>query len=446
VTGIHDLLDAGYDRAFGYDDISRMTSADGGTGLWGTGAYSYDAMGNINFVHQERGRQLDFSYLGTTPQLTSVSGSAVTRDAVGNELTSSRAYSARNLMTALATTGLNRKSYRYVYDGRGIRLREEVTVTRPQTRTFFQYSVYSPELQLLSKGDAIPSPELLEKDFTGTDIIWLGNLPVAQTFTDAAATRFTFSDHLGTPLLQTNLSGTVVWRVEYDPYGSIYAYRTGSDADFQPLRLPGQEAEGNDQENSVPAYNIFRWYRAGWGRYTQADPRDLFLLSEHAFAYVGGNPMRRRDPLGLFAIDSSCSNNPFKKVAGAFASMCKATVEGTPCGNALKDASLLLFGNEYKLSKCFKSQCSGTQTTVRCDCNFSKACGQNVKTVGGNLITIGPGGSECPNGKLGSFEETAFHETMHSNCGLEAVEPDTENSYGKMFKYLEKKCYGWKSP
>jgi hypothetical protein len=84
-------------------------------------------------------------------------------------------------------------SYRYVYDGRGIPLREEVTVTRPQTRTFFQYSVYSSELQLLSKGDAIPSPELLEKDFTGTDIIWLGNLPVAQTFTDPAATRFTFS-------------------------------------------------------------------------------------------------------------------------------------------------------------------------------------------------------------------------------------------------------------
>jgi hypothetical protein len=34
-----------------------------------------------------------------------VSGSAVTRDAVGNELTSSRSYSSRNLMTALATTG-----------------------------------------------------------------------------------------------------------------------------------------------------------------------------------------------------------------------------------------------------------------------------------------------------------------------------------------------------
>jgi RHS repeat-associated protein len=174
-----------------------------------------------------------------------------------------------------------------------------VTVTRPQTRTFFQYSVYSPELQLLSKGDAIPSPELLEKDFTGTDIIWLGNLPVAQTFTDPAATRFTFSDHLGTPLLQTDLSGAVVWRVEYDPYGSLYAYRAGgSDADPQPLRLPGQEAEGNDQENSLPAYNIFRWYRAGWGRYSQADPIglrggiDLYVYSDDA-------PVGSDDPLGL---------------------------------------------------------------------------------------------------------------------------------------------------
>jgi hypothetical protein len=37
---------------------------------------------------------------------------------------------------------------------------------------------------------------------------------------------------------------------------------------YQPLRLPGQEGrEGSEY------YNIHRWYRSGWGRYTQSDPR-----------------------------------------------------------------------------------------------------------------------------------------------------------------------------
>lgn len=45
-------------------------------------------------------------------------------------------------------------------------------------------------------------------------------------------------------------------------------------------------------------YNIFRWYRASWGRYTQADP-----IGRHGdpnlYTYVLGNPTRYIDPLGL---------------------------------------------------------------------------------------------------------------------------------------------------
>jgi len=32
---------------FGYDDLSRLTTANSGASLWGAGSYAYGAMGNM---------------------------------------------------------------------------------------------------------------------------------------------------------------------------------------------------------------------------------------------------------------------------------------------------------------------------------------------------------------------------------------------------------------
>src|SRR5205814_2105814 len=90
------------------------------------------------------------------------------------------------------------------------------------------------------------------------------------TLLDATDAYYIFTDHLGTPILETNTAGQVAWRAEYEPYGNVYVMRAGARTD-QPLRLPGQDLavtwEGTEEN-----YNVFRWYRAGWGRYTQPDP------------------------------------------------------------------------------------------------------------------------------------------------------------------------------
>jgi hypothetical protein len=51
ITQIHDATSAGYNRDFGYDDLSRLTTANSGSSLWGSGSYQYDAMGNMTSLH-----------------------------------------------------------------------------------------------------------------------------------------------------------------------------------------------------------------------------------------------------------------------------------------------------------------------------------------------------------------------------------------------------------
>ncbi|MGZ8708933.1 MAG: RHS repeat domain-containing protein [Thermoanaerobaculia bacterium] len=59
----------------------------------------------------------------------------------------------------------------------------------------------------------------------------------------------------------------------------------------EPLRFPGQENAGEEL-----SYNIFRWYRAGWGRYSQVD----MIHGLPPFQYAGGSPVNYSDPLGLY--------------------------------------------------------------------------------------------------------------------------------------------------
>ncbi|HWS72399.1 MAG TPA: hypothetical protein VN605_09805, partial [Thermoanaerobaculia bacterium] len=121
ITEIHDALDSTYNRDFAYDDLNRLVGANGGTSLWGTGSYSYDAMGNMTALTLGTTHTATFSYSETTPKLTSVtengSTGSVTYDSAGNETVAAAAtstISARNQVGRTDHTA-------YLYDARGVR-------------------------------------------------------------------------------------------------------------------------------------------------------------------------------------------------------------------------------------------------------------------------------------------------------------------------------------
>jgi len=160
----------------------------------------------------------------------------------------------------------------------------------PTTITLLEsrYTLYSPELTLLAETTTSAAPPSIAYEY-----IWFGGQPLAQVETTTGNVRWYFNDHLGTPLALTDENARLVWRAEYEPYGAIYAvHRGSSETTHQPLRLPGQTAE----EGSDLYQNVFRWYRAGWGRYTQPDP-----LAPGGPGHFGGRRMLRFLPPGRAA-------------------------------------------------------------------------------------------------------------------------------------------------
>ena len=97
------------------------------------------------------------------------------------------------------------------------------------------------------------------------------------------------------------------------------------------------------------AYNVYRWYETGTGRYESTDPMDLRDGSRN-YLYGLANPSRFADPLGLFSIDSSCDDLECVKLKRGFAlELLKQEITAT-----CSDLSLI---TDASLRKCASRQC-----------------------------------------------------------------------------------------
>ena len=121
------------------------------------------------------------------------------------------------------------------------------------------------------------------------ETIWMGDVPVAELILNGATVSvyYMHTDQLNAVRKITRpLDNALVWRWDPTPFGylSPNTNPSGLGNFYNNLRLPGQ------------------YFTQGTGRYVESDPIGL-KAGVNTYAYVGGNPISRTDPLGLAQCD-----------------------------------------------------------------------------------------------------------------------------------------------
>ncbi|MEQ1890561.1 MAG: RHS repeat-associated core domain-containing protein [Alphaproteobacteria bacterium] len=291
VTAISDAITPAASQSFAYDDLNRLTAANGVYGAYG---YAYDLSGNRIASSRPAANEAYTIALGSN-RLMQIGGGAArsfTYDAAGNAANDNRGPGADYTYTYDAAGGMAQADRdgltlaRYTTDAAHLRaIRDLPGAAIPKT-----HFIYDADGNLLSEHDGVSGAVLRE-------VVWLpasdgAVLPIG--WVDAAASGaplyMVHADHLGRPQKLTDAAGAIVWDGVFGPFGEAHAI-TGSLA--QNLRFPGQYA---DSETAL-SYNWHRSYDSSLGRYLQSDPIGM-TGGINTYAYVNGNPVMWVDPTG----------------------------------------------------------------------------------------------------------------------------------------------------
>ena len=130
---------------------------------------------------------------------------------------------------------------------------------------------------------------------------------VDQTFsrTDSTGTFTPLTDALGSTVALTDSTGAIQTQYTYEPFGNTTASGPASTNSFQ---YTGRENDGT----GVYFYRA-RYYSPIYQRFISEDPIGFAGGGPNFYGYVGGNPLRYRDPFGLSA--SSAASCFFKGAA-----------------------------------------------------------------------------------------------------------------------------------
>jgi RHS repeat-associated protein len=274
-----------YTQTFGYDALNRLTTASESGSAWSQ-TNGYDRYGN-RWVDIGGGNQS--LYFNTANNR--ITGASY--DAAGNLLNDGShtySYDAENKIAKVDNVSA------YVYDGEGQRVRKLVG----ENLRF----VYGLGGELIAEFDA--STGNLRKEYIhgGGSLI-----TIEPTAVNSNGTRYTVSDHLGSPRVVTNSSAGVVSRHDYMPFGEQLGSGVGGRtagigfgvADSIRQQFTSKE---RDAETGLDYFGA-RYYSSTQGRFSGADP--LFIEMKrlpypqawNLYTYTRNNPLKYVDDDGL---------------------------------------------------------------------------------------------------------------------------------------------------
>jgi len=277
-----------YTQSFGYDALNRLTTSNENSGASWSQTSGYDQYGNRWIDYGGGNHNISFS---TSTNCITTSG--FTYDSSGN-LTNDGVHA----YTFDAENKINKvdNASAYVYDGEGQRVRKLVG-----ENTRFIYGIGG---QMVAEFDG--SNGNLKKEYVqcGATLI-----TVEPTAVNSNGTRYSTSDHLGSPRVVTNSSAGVVSRHDYLPFGEELGTGIGGRTNgmgFSVADNVRQKFTQKERDNET-GLDFFRsrYYASTQGRFTSADSfagSTINPQSLNRYAYVFGNPLRFRDPSGHLAI------------------------------------------------------------------------------------------------------------------------------------------------
>jgi len=274
IGAIRDLVDDSKSTYYGFDPNNRLTFASltVGTPATGTESYSYTSGKNrlASLTNASGTRSISYDGRGNTTSETRPGSVSV-----------STSYDGYGRLLSYTRTGDPPQAN--AYNG----LDERVAITSGSTTHSF---VYDPSGRLVGEydGSGAPVAETIwlspsvgssSQPFGGGDGVG-GYAPLALVTGSggSAAIYWVHANHIGVPLVTTDVSGAVA-----TPSG------------YTVLGFPGQTRTLADLY-----YNRYRDYDSSLGRYIQADPIGLGG-GNNPYLYAGANPLRYTDPSGRMA-------------------------------------------------------------------------------------------------------------------------------------------------
>lgn len=258
---------------YDYDDTYQLTNAIHPTQPQED--FTYDPVGN-------RLTSTDYSDWGynVRNQLAGYNGSAFIYDSNGNTIakmdttgTTGYTYNYANRLTRVDFPGGGYAEYKYDVRGRRIEKNINGTITK---------YLYDGDL-LIAEYDA---SDILQRNY----FYGAGDINPSILYEESNV-YFFHHDHLNTPQVITDESGTIVWETEYKSFGETTITTETVSNNF---RFPGQYY---DQESGLH-YNYFRCYDPNTGRYLREDPIGLYG-GINPYTYVNNNPLIYIDLNGL---------------------------------------------------------------------------------------------------------------------------------------------------